>query len=721
MGELRITVGDDLHFSARWEAEAPQTIEAIRRMLPIESKLIHCRWTGESTWIPFGDFRPGLDYENHTSHPGPGQLAIYPGGISECEIFFPYGACTTSSKVGQLAANHFATIIPRGWQDRPRVGRRALCEGARRFGSKSRLATGDWSDRGTARIVRGETFAAIAAASSFGVRGNRVPRCVVRTARGGRYRAPGRGRARASSGSCAGATCRTTAQPFLYGRAAGSPRPRDPRRARGASPRRDEPRRGWGRRNHRFVRGPVRVLAAYRAVRSAQPPDLGLSRFVARSWGRRCLPISTDTGGLAASPGLVGATSFALFLVLSRKWGREDRLDGLTIALSTMTVAAISLGLLVLVTRPGSLVPAELAPEALAAMGWLVVAAAGGQAFAAASVRLIPASRSAAFLLLKPIVARCCPSCADERPSGVQIVGGGLVLAGIAAATLRGRGDRLVLRGGTVVTAERSRRADVALTNGATSGSGRSPWCRSERRRGHRRERAIVLPGAVDVHTHTRVATDASPIGSPGLRRRRLRRTRRSSRSQPGTLDAAGRRSLLTGLREWRRDGGRRRDDFGVSLAISGRMDDPWRSCRRWSTRRVDSEGLQVFDFRLDDRRLFEAMRALGGRGGIPGPLRGSVLIDSAVADALARGDTARSSTPPRSTEAEEVATRRVMAFARAADVPVHVVHLSSRAALRTFETRRRWRPRARGDVPALPRADRRRYGAADPAIVAGA
>ena len=50
---------------------------------------------------------------------------MYPGGISECEIFFPYGACTTSSKVGQLAANHFATIVPDdGWagpaaRDRP--------------------------------------------------------------------------------------------------------------------------------------------------------------------------------------------------------------------------------------------------------------------------------------------------------------------------------------------------------------------------------------------------------------------------------------------------------------------------------------------------------------------------------------------------------------------------------------------------------------------------
>ncbi|MEA2546933.1 MAG: hypothetical protein QOI09_2206, partial [Chloroflexota bacterium] len=68
MTTLQIEVGD-LHFSARWEPEAPQTIEAIRRMLPIRSKLIHCRWSGESTWIPYGDFRPGIDYENHTSHP----------------------------------------------------------------------------------------------------------------------------------------------------------------------------------------------------------------------------------------------------------------------------------------------------------------------------------------------------------------------------------------------------------------------------------------------------------------------------------------------------------------------------------------------------------------------------------------------------------------------------------------------------------------------------
>src|SRR6185503_7234780 len=116
------------------------------------------------------------------------------------------------------------------------------------------------------------------------------------------------------------------------------------------------------------------------------------------------LDLTADSiGGIAW--GLVGAASFAFFLVFSRKWGREDGLDGLLIGLATMTVAAIALGLIVLLTRPASLLPSQVAPEALVAMVWLVVAAAGGLALAPASVRLIPASRAAAFLLLNPIVA----------------------------------------------------------------------------------------------------------------------------------------------------------------------------------------------------------------------------------------------------------------------------------------------------------------------------
>jgi dihydropyrimidinase len=97
------------------------------------------------------------------------------------------------------------------------------------------------------------------------------------------------------------------------------------------------------------------------------------------------------------------------------------------------------------------------------------------------------------------------------------------------------------------------------------------------------------------------------------------------------------------------------------------------------------AKAFMVFDFRLDERRIYEAMRVLGERGGmLQVHCEDPVLIDTAVADALGRGDTApRFHASTRSTEAEAVATHRVMAFAHAADVPVHVVHLSSASALR--------------------------------------
>lgn len=132
MRTLRITAGK-YTFTARLEEElAPKTCAAMRKLLPFRSKLVHVRWSGESTWVPMGEKRLGVDYENHTSHPAPGQILVYPGGISEMEILFPYGACDFSSKVGQLAGNHFATVIE-GNEHLADVGRVALWEGAQDF------------------------------------------------------------------------------------------------------------------------------------------------------------------------------------------------------------------------------------------------------------------------------------------------------------------------------------------------------------------------------------------------------------------------------------------------------------------------------------------------------------------------------------------------------------------------------------------------------------
>jgi hypothetical protein len=127
---LEIAVGE-YRFAARLEEEAaPQTVAAFRRLLPLESRLIHVRWSGESCWIPFGELEVGVGAENATSYPAPGELLLYPGGISETELLFPYGPTCFASKAGQLAGNHFATIVEGG--DRlADLGPKVLWEGAK--------------------------------------------------------------------------------------------------------------------------------------------------------------------------------------------------------------------------------------------------------------------------------------------------------------------------------------------------------------------------------------------------------------------------------------------------------------------------------------------------------------------------------------------------------------------------------------------------------------
>ena len=126
---IEIAVGD-LRFVARLETEhAPKSVATFRAMLPLRSKIIQARWSGEACWIPFGELDLDLGYENHTSYPAPGHLLLYPGGISETEILFPYGSTVFASKAGQLAGNHFATIYE-GNDELAAMGHRVLWEGA---------------------------------------------------------------------------------------------------------------------------------------------------------------------------------------------------------------------------------------------------------------------------------------------------------------------------------------------------------------------------------------------------------------------------------------------------------------------------------------------------------------------------------------------------------------------------------------------------------------
>jgi hypothetical protein len=126
---LQIAAGG-FSFTARLEEEAaPHTVAAFRRLLPLESRIIHVRWSGEAGWIPFGDLDLGLGPENATCYPHPGEIVLYPGGVSETEILLAYGYVNFASKAGQLAGNHFATIVE-GGENLRELGRRFLWEGA---------------------------------------------------------------------------------------------------------------------------------------------------------------------------------------------------------------------------------------------------------------------------------------------------------------------------------------------------------------------------------------------------------------------------------------------------------------------------------------------------------------------------------------------------------------------------------------------------------------
>ena len=129
MDKIRIKAGP-YTFIARLEtALAPKTCAKFLTLLPYREKIIHVRWSGEACWIPLGDLDLGLGYENHTSFPAPGEVILYPGGISETEFLIAYGGVRFASKVGQLAGNHFLPVIE-GNENLAPLGKLTLRSGA---------------------------------------------------------------------------------------------------------------------------------------------------------------------------------------------------------------------------------------------------------------------------------------------------------------------------------------------------------------------------------------------------------------------------------------------------------------------------------------------------------------------------------------------------------------------------------------------------------------
>lgn len=129
MSAIRITAGKFVFLARLQTTAAPRTCARFQSLLPYRQRLIHVRWSGEACWIPMGDLDLGLGPENATSYPTPGQILLYPKGLSETEILLAYGAVAFASKAGPLAGNHFLTVTE-GSENLRALGELTLWQGA---------------------------------------------------------------------------------------------------------------------------------------------------------------------------------------------------------------------------------------------------------------------------------------------------------------------------------------------------------------------------------------------------------------------------------------------------------------------------------------------------------------------------------------------------------------------------------------------------------------
>ena len=129
MKRIHIQAGPFAFIGRLEETLAPKTCARFLNLLPFANKVIHSRWSGEAVWIPLGELDLGLAIENATSHPSRGDILLYPGGFSETEFLFAYGSSCFASKMGQLAGNHFLTLVE-GQENLMAFGQLVLWHGA---------------------------------------------------------------------------------------------------------------------------------------------------------------------------------------------------------------------------------------------------------------------------------------------------------------------------------------------------------------------------------------------------------------------------------------------------------------------------------------------------------------------------------------------------------------------------------------------------------------
>ena len=128
-----------------------------------------------------------------------------------------------------------------------------------------------------------------------------------------------------------------------------------------------------------------------------------------------------------------------MYLGLARLWGSPERLPPLTIAFWLLVASMAVTTVLQLVVAPAGLA-LRLSLNGWAALLWLALpASALPHVLVVATMRRMPASRAAPFLLLMPISGTLIAAMLlGERLDLLQLVGAALILTGIGVATAQG-------------------------------------------------------------------------------------------------------------------------------------------------------------------------------------------------------------------------------------------------------------------------------------------
>ena len=245
-------------------------------------------------------------------------------------------------------------------------------------------------------------------------------------------------------------------------------------------------------------------------------------------------------------------------------------------------------------------------------------------------------------------------------------------------------GYDLIIKGGTLITASDTFVADVAVEKGKIAGLGQFP---SNGTKVVDARGMILIPGGIDVHTHfdmpfggTTTADDFTS-GSTGA----------LFGGTTSVIDFAIQKkgdSLTQALDAWHKKAqGKSAADYAFHMIIT---DLPQKNIKEMD--KMVGEGISSFKlfmaypgiFMSDDATIFRALLRTKENGGmICMHAENGGVIDVLVQKALSEGKFEpkyHALTRPMSAEAE--ATRRAIALAEMAGVPIYIVHLSAGDAM---------------------------------------